>query len=53
MKWMQGILACGLAVFLSACATTTPSTAAPNLEPQQHAVATYRIGMDEVVQVSV
>ena len=53
MKWTQGILACGLAVLLSACATTTPSTAAPSIEPQQHAVSTYRIGVDDVVQVSV
>jgi len=43
-----------LLLFFAACASTGPgSTAAPKINPEAHAVAVYRIGVDDIVEVSV
>jgi polysaccharide biosynthesis/export protein len=40
-------------LLLAACATTTGSTQAPTINPDAHAVSEYRIGVDDIVEVSV
>ena len=41
-------------LFLAACASTGPSGAgAPSVNPQAQAVSVYRIGVDDIVEVSV
>lgn len=43
-----------LALFLAACATTGPAnTAPPAINPEAQAVDVYRIGVDDIVEVSV
>ena len=43
-----------LLLFFAACATTGPtSTTAPRINPEAQAVDVYRIGVDDVVEVSV
>ena len=52
-RHLSGLLALGLSLFLAACATTSGnSTSAPPSEPPV-AVDSYRIGVDDVVQVAV
>jgi polysaccharide export outer membrane protein len=43
----------GLLLLLAACATTTPGTAPPQVDPAAQAVSVYRIGVDDILQVSV
>jgi polysaccharide export outer membrane protein len=43
-----------LLLFVAACASTGPAnTAAPSVNPQAQAVDVYRIGVDDIVEVSV
>ena len=52
-RHLSGLLALGLSLILAACATTSGnSTSAPPAEPPV-AVDSYRIGVDDVVQVAV
>ena len=43
----------GLLLLLAACATTMPGTAPPQVDPAAQAVSVYRIGVDDILQVSV
>jgi polysaccharide export outer membrane protein len=43
----------GLLLLLAACATTAPGTAPPQVDPAAQAVSVYRIGVDDILQVSV
>lgn len=49
---LSGLLAIGLSLILTACATTSGSSATPPADPPV-AMDSYRIGVDDVVQVAV
>lgn len=53
MNGPSRLLIFGLMCFLSACATTSGSGSPPPINPQAHAVDVYRIGVDDILQISV
>lgn len=54
MNRFSRLLITGLVLLLAACATTTSSTSPPpTTDPEAQAVSTYRIGVDDIVNVSV
>jgi polysaccharide export outer membrane protein len=53
MKCLRLLLVLCVAALLAACATGRGSTAAPKIDPQAQAVGTYRIGVDDQLQITV
>ncbi|HEY8682445.1 MAG TPA: XrtA/PEP-CTERM system exopolysaccharide export protein [Rhodanobacter sp.] len=53
MKTLFHLLSLGLLFALAACATTPGSALAPKLDADVQAVATYHIGVDDQLQISV
>lgn len=43
----------GLLLLLGACATSMTSNAPPRIDPEAQAVSVYRIGVDDILQISV
>lgn len=53
MKCLRLLLVLCAAATLAACATGRGSTEAPKIDPQAQAVGTYRIGVDDQLQITV
>lgn len=53
MGRIRQLLILGTCLLLTACATGRGSTEAPKIDPQQQAVSTYRIGVDDQLQITV
>jgi polysaccharide export outer membrane protein len=53
MKCLRLLLVLCVAALLTACATGRGSTEAPKIDPQAQAVGTYRIGVDDQLQITV
>lgn len=53
MKCLRLLLVLCVSAMLAACATGRGSTDAPKIDPQAQAVGTYRIGVDDQLQVTV
>ncbi|RAO77916.1 XrtA/PEP-CTERM system exopolysaccharide export protein [Dyella jiangningensis] len=53
MKCLRLLLVLCTAAMLAACATGRGSTEAPKIDPQAQAVGTYRIGVDDQLQITV
>ncbi|WP_201313947.1 XrtA/PEP-CTERM system exopolysaccharide export protein [Dyella sp. EPa41] len=53
MKCLRLLLVLCVAAMLTACATGRGSTEAPKIDPQAQAVGTYRIGVDDQLQITV
>jgi polysaccharide export outer membrane protein len=47
------LLILGCTLFLASCVTAGSTGAPPPIDPQAHAVAVYRIGVDDILQISV
>lgn len=53
MKVLPVLLALGVSALLSACASGGGSREAPKIDPAAQAVTTYRIGVDDQLQITV
>jgi polysaccharide export outer membrane protein len=53
MKSLRFLLVLCVALLLAACATGRGSTDAPKIDPNAQAVTTYRIGVDDQLQITV
>jgi len=53
MKSLRQLFVLCAVLLLSACATGGGSTEAPKIDPQAQAVTTYRIGVDDQLQITV
>ena len=53
MKRSVRIVVVGLALLLGACASVSNSGAPPKIDPAVPAVSVYRIGVDDILQISV
>ena len=53
MSMLARVACLACLALLAACATTSGSNQAPTINPEAHAVSVYRIGVDDVVEVSV
>lgn len=53
MRYLSRLLAVLSVIVVSACATNASTTPPPKLSPDVQAVSVYRIGVDDIVEVSV
>ena len=53
MKLSARLFLLALLLVLGACATTSGTTTPPKVDPAAQAVAVYRIGVDDILQISV
>jgi polysaccharide export outer membrane protein len=53
MKSLCSLLTLSLVLLLAGCASTRGSNQAPVVNPEAHAVSSYRIGVDDQLQISV